>query len=164
MAAQLGHVIQGVLSYSFMSVVTPCNTGYRVVFEEWGIGVTVTYRGMIVTKGNKWSKTGLDQFQPTSLFYEQNWIKCYRHWYKPTGKWTYLFWASRQQHCVGGVSSCCWQDAHSGNRDDLPTWSHLAELDRVVLIFPKHLHLPEPEPNVYQHAASTTMVWVGGWR
>ena len=37
--------------WSLMSVVTLCNAGFRVVFKEWGIGVTVTYRGVIFTEG-----------------------------------------------------------------------------------------------------------------
>ena len=58
-AARSGHVIPGMLSHSLVSVVTLCNAGCRVVFEEWGIGVTVTYRGTIVTEGKKCTKTGL---------------------------------------------------------------------------------------------------------
>ena len=41
-AARTGHVIPGMSSHSLVSVVTLCNAGYRVVFGEWGIGVTFT--------------------------------------------------------------------------------------------------------------------------
>ena len=58
-AARSGHVILGMPSYSLISVVTLCNAGCRVVFEEWEIGVTVTHRGKVLIKGNKCSKTGL---------------------------------------------------------------------------------------------------------
>jgi hypothetical protein len=58
-AARSGHVIPGMSSYSLMSVVTLCNAGCKVVFEAWGIGVTVTCRGTIVLEGKKCVKTGL---------------------------------------------------------------------------------------------------------
>ena len=48
--AQSGHVVP------LISVVTLCNAGCRVVFEEWGIGVTVTYRGKIVMECKKCSQ------------------------------------------------------------------------------------------------------------
>ena len=52
-SARSGHIIPGMSSHSLLFVVTLCNAGYRVVFEEWGIGVTVTYRGKIVMEGKK---------------------------------------------------------------------------------------------------------------
>ena len=47
------------LSHPLVSGVTLYNAGYRVVFEEWGICVTVTYRGKIVIEGKKCTKIGL---------------------------------------------------------------------------------------------------------
>ena len=58
-AARSGHVIPGMSSHSLVSVITLCNTGCRVVFEEWGIGVTATYRGKINMEGKKCTYTGL---------------------------------------------------------------------------------------------------------
>ncbi len=46
-------------SHSLVSVITLCNAGCRVVFEEWGIGVTATHRGKIVVEGKQCTKTGL---------------------------------------------------------------------------------------------------------
>ena len=40
-----------------MYVVTPCNAGYKVTFDK--IGVVVSYRGIVVMEGKKWTKTGL---------------------------------------------------------------------------------------------------------
>ena len=65
-AAQSGHIIPGISSYSLMSVVTLCNVGCRMVFEEWGIVVTVTFRGNIVIGGNLCSKTGLSLIPTTN--------------------------------------------------------------------------------------------------
>ena len=47
------------LSHSLVSVVTLCNAECRVIFEDWGIGVTVTYGRKVVMEGNKCTKTGL---------------------------------------------------------------------------------------------------------
>ena len=58
-AARSGHGIPSMSSYSRVSIVTLCNAGCRVVFKEWGIGVTVTYRGKFVMKGKKCTKTGV---------------------------------------------------------------------------------------------------------
>ena len=55
-AARSGHVIPGILAYSLMSVVTLCNSGCKIVFEAWGIGVTVTYSGTIVLEGKSVQK------------------------------------------------------------------------------------------------------------
>ena len=55
---QTSHFIPEMSSYSLVYVVALCNAGLKVVFEEWRIGVTVTYRSTVLTEGNKCSRTG----------------------------------------------------------------------------------------------------------
>ena len=55
--ARIGHIIPGLASHSLLSVVKLCNAGCEVSFSK--IECIVKYRGRIVLKGHKCSKTGL---------------------------------------------------------------------------------------------------------
>ena len=55
--AREAHIIPGLSHHLLLSIVTLCNTGFDVKFTK--IGCYVTYRGKIVMKGAKCTKTRL---------------------------------------------------------------------------------------------------------
>ena len=69
--AREGHIIPGLASHSFMSVVKLCNAGCEVMFTK--IDCQVKHLGRIVIRGSKCTRTGLwmiklaktDKFTPS---------------------------------------------------------------------------------------------------
>ena len=57
--ARVCHIIPDLASYSLISVVKLCEAGCEVSFTKWGIGVEVRYRGRLIIKGSKCTRTGL---------------------------------------------------------------------------------------------------------
>ena len=55
--ARIGHIIPGLASHSLLSAVKLCNAGCEVSFTK--IECIVKYRGRVVLKGHKCSKTGM---------------------------------------------------------------------------------------------------------
>jgi len=55
--ARIGDIIPGLVSHSLLSVVKLCNAGWKLAFSE--IECIVKYRGRVVLKDHKCSKTGL---------------------------------------------------------------------------------------------------------
>ena len=53
------NIIPDLASYSLISVVKLCEAGSEVSFTKWGIGVEVQYRGQLMIKGSKYTRTGL---------------------------------------------------------------------------------------------------------
>ena len=53
------HIIPDLTSYSLILVVKLCEAGCEVSFTKWGIGVEVRYRGHMIIKGSKCTRTGL---------------------------------------------------------------------------------------------------------
>ena len=53
------HIIPDLASYSLISVVKLCEAGCEVSFKTLGIGVEVRYRGRLIIKGSKFTRTGL---------------------------------------------------------------------------------------------------------
>ena len=57
-AARNAHVIPGI-KHSLLSIVRLCNAGCEVVFDKWGVGVEVRYRGRVILAGSKSTINGL---------------------------------------------------------------------------------------------------------
>jgi hypothetical protein len=55
--ARAAHIIPGLASHSLLSIVTMCNAGCTVTFTK--INCTITYRGCVIIRGHKCTRTGL---------------------------------------------------------------------------------------------------------